>query len=104
MRRGKVWWVDDPESGRRRHLVLSRDSAIPVLNAVIAVPARSTVRGIPTEVRLGPDDGMPADCALTLDNVAVLPKERFVERICTLQFAPMSRVCRALAVATACRL
>jgi mRNA interferase MazF len=102
VRRGEVWWASDPESGRRPHLVLTRDRAIPVLNAVIAVPATRTVRGIPTEVPLGPEDGMPAECALTLDNIAVLPKGFFVERICTLEPALMDHVCRALAVATAC--
>jgi mRNA interferase MazF len=102
VRRGEVWWAEDPESGRRPHLILTRDAAIPVLAAVIAVPATSTVRGIPTEVPLGREDGLPAECALTLDNVAVLPKAFFIERISTLGPDRMASVCRALAVATAC--
>ena len=38
-----------------------------MLRAVIGVPATRTIRDIPTEVRLGPADGMPDECALSLD-------------------------------------
>jgi mRNA interferase MazF len=102
VRRGEVWWAEPPDSGRRPHLVLTRDSAIPVLSSVLVVPASRTVRGIPTEVGLTTDDGMPEDCALTLDNVAVMDKAFLVESICTLGPDKLDRVCRALAVATGC--
>ena len=73
-----------------------------MLNSVLAIPATRTIRGIPTEVRLGADDGMPADCVLSLDNVLVVPKGLFVERICRLSIERMREVCAALAVATGC--
>lgn len=94
--------VEHPDSGRRPHLVLTREAAIPVLRLVLAVPATRTVRGIPTEVPLGPQDGMPADCVLTLDNLTVIEKGYFRERICRLRAEKISAVCAALAVATAC--
>ena len=102
MRRGEVWWAEPPE-GRRPHLVLTRDAAIPVLHSVIGVPATRTVRNIPSEVELGPEDGMPEQCALSFDNVRVLPKAYFTERICVLTSARMGQVCRALGVASGCR-
>ena len=102
MNRGEVWWVELLEAGRRPHLVLTRQAAIPVLHAYLAVPATRTVRGIPTDVLLGVDDGMPAECALSLDNVAVIPRAYFVERITRLGPDRMSEVCRALAIATGC--
>ena len=102
MRRGEVWWVEAPEAGRRPHLVLTRDSAIDVLSSVVGIPATRTVRRIPTEVELGREDGMPEPCALSLDNVSVLDKSHFRERICTLDAATMSSVCRALGYATGC--
>lgn len=101
--RGEVWWVEDPAAGRRPHLVLTRDGAIPVLSNVLAIPATTSVRGIPTEVALGPEDGMPKECVLSVDNTTVLPKGFFVERICVLGSDQMERVCRALARATSCR-
>ena len=103
MRRGEVWWVEPPGAGRRPHLVLTRDSAIQPLTRVLGVPATRTVRGIASEVEIGPDDGMPDVCVLSLDNLRVLPKSYFVDRICTLGPERMERVCRALAIATGCR-
>jgi mRNA interferase MazF len=100
--RGEVWWVEDPELGRRPHLVLTRQAAIPVLSAYIAVPATRTIRGIPTEVRLGREDGMPEECVLSLDNVAVVPKTFFVDRIARLRPERLAHVCAALALATGC--
>ncbi len=100
--RGEVWWVEHPDAGRRPHLVLTRQAAIPVLNAYIAVPATRTVRGIPTEVPMGPEDGMPADCALSLDNVTVVPRSFFVERVCRLTTERLTEVCSALGLATGC--
>jgi len=100
---GVVWWVEDPGAGRRPHLVLTRDAAIPVLHNVLAVPATTSIRGIPTEVALGPADGMPKECVLSVDNATLLPKGFFVEPICALGPERMASVCRALAHATGCR-
>lgn len=101
--RGEVWWVERPGGGRRPHLVLTRDSAIDRLASVLGVPATRTARGIPTEVELGPDDGMPDHCVLSLDNTRVLRKALFVDRICAIGPERMDAVCRALSYATGCR-
>ena len=103
MRRGELWWVEHPTAGRRPHLVLTRDAAIEGLARVLGVPATRTVRGIPSEVELGPDDGLPDRCVLSFDNVRVVRKAYFVDRICTLSPERMEHVCRALAIATGCR-
>jgi mRNA interferase MazF len=54
LKRGEVWWYEDPRARRRPFLILTREAAIPVLNQVLAVPATRTIRAIPTEVPLGP--------------------------------------------------
>jgi mRNA interferase MazF len=97
-----MWWVERPNVGRRPHLIVTRDAAIPVLNSLIAVPATRTVRGIETEVPLLRDEGMPSDCVLSLDNLSRVPKAFFVERICELRGDLLAQVCRALAYATDC--
>jgi mRNA interferase MazF len=102
VRRGEVWWVEHPSAGRRPHLVLSRDAVIDGLTRVLGVPATRTVRGIPSEVELGPGDGLPDRCVLSFDNLRVVRKAYFVDRICTLDPERMGHVCRALAVATGC--
>ena len=103
MTRGEVWWVEDPAAGRRPHLIVTRGVAIPVLRNLIAVPATTSIRGIPTEVALGREDGMPKECVLSLDNLTLLPKAYFIEPICTLGPERMAMVCNALDHATGCR-
>jgi mRNA interferase MazF len=100
--RSEVWWVEHPEAGRRPFLVLTRQAAIPVLHALLAVPATGTIRQIPTEVVLDQRDGMPDECALSLDNLTVVPKELFAARITRLSVERMTEVCRALALASGC--
>jgi mRNA interferase MazF len=100
--RGEVWWAEHPEAGRRPFLVLTREAAIPALRNVIAVPATRTIRGIPTEVALDVEDGMPQRCALSFDNVTTLPKALLTERICRLSVDRLAMVCRALRAATGC--
>ncbi len=68
MRRGEVWWHEPPDSKRRPILILTRDEAVDRVFNVIAVPATGTVRGLATEVEIGPADGMPIECVLALDN------------------------------------
>lgn len=100
--RGEVWWVEHPDAGRRPFLVLTRQGAVPIVNALLAVPATRTVRGIPTEVLLDRGDGMPEECALSLDNLTTVPKELFRTRITRLSVARMTEVCRALSLASGC--
>ncbi len=102
VRRGEVWWYEDPRAGRRPFLILTRDEAIPVLNQVLAVPAMRIVRGIPTEVELDRSDGMPVACALAVDNTTLIRVSLCTERITRLAPERVQAVCDALAVATAC--
>ncbi len=100
--RGEIWWHEAPEESRRPYLVLTRDEGIEVLHSVLAVPATRTARGIPTEVALGAEDGMPVDCVVTLDNVTVVRKAHLTTYITTLSPVRMAEVCAALAFAVAC--
>ena len=102
VRRGEVWWAEDPDAGARPHLVLTRDAAVPLLGSLLVAPATRTVRAIPTEVPIGVEDGMPEECVLSLDNATLMPKAFLRERICTLGHDRMAEVCRALAAATGC--
>jgi mRNA interferase MazF len=100
--RGEVWWMEHPTAGRRPACVLTRQAALPVLSAVLVAPATRTVRGIPTEVTLGPEDGMPDECALSFDNVTAVPKSLLTERITELGPAKLAELCAALNVAAGC--
>lgn len=102
MKRGEIWWYEHPRAGRRPFLILTRDEALPLLQQVLAVPASTTIREIPTEVALSRADGMPSDCCLTLDNLGVIRRSMCTERITRLSAGRMREVCAALALATAC--
>jgi mRNA interferase MazF len=102
MNRGEVWWLEHPETGMHPACILTRQAAIPVLHTLLVAPATRTVRRIRTEVALGPEDGMPEECALTLDNVSAVPKALLTERITRLAPAKLAELCTALAIATGC--
>ncbi|MGH8993079.1 MAG: type II toxin-antitoxin system PemK/MazF family toxin [Acidimicrobiia bacterium] len=99
--RGEVWWGEIAAVGRRPFLVMTRNAAIPVLNSVLAAPVTRRVRGIPTELVLGPEDGMPVECAASFDNLRVVPKANLVERLCVLD-SRLPEACRALRDAVDC--
>lgn len=100
--RGEIWWYEDPDEGRRPYLILTRDAAIGVLNQVLAIPATSRIRGIPTEVELDASDGMPTSCALTLDRITRIRPSLCTDRITRLGPEKMHAVCVALGYATGC--
>jgi mRNA interferase MazF len=101
-RRGEVWWGEIEDVGRRPFLVMTRSAAIPVLNNLLAAPITRTVRDIPTEVRLGAEDGMPTDCAASFDNLRVVPKAYLVDRLCALDPVRVVQACGALRAAVDC--
>jgi len=86
MRRGEVWWADLPlPIGRRPVALLSRDEAYAVRNAVTVAEVTSTIRGIPVEVELGPEDGLPKKCVVNLDTIVTIRKDLLIERIAILR-------------------
>jgi len=100
--RGEVWWLHRPHRKPRPVCVLSREEAIPVMGRLVVATATTRRRQIPTEVELGPHDGMPRACVLSLDNVITVRRALLTDRITTLSPARMHQVCRALAIATGC--
>ena len=54
--------------------VLTRDAAIEVLGAVTCAPVTRTIRGIASEVRVGPDEGLPEASVISCDNLLTVPK------------------------------
>lgn len=102
LHRGDLWWANVPGDTRRPVLVLTRERFIQRLSAVLVAPVTTAVRGIPTEVPLGDDDGMTQACAANFDNVFTLSTEHFVERISTLRPSRLGEVCDAYRFAAAC--
>ncbi len=100
--RGEVWWGEAPDAKGRPYVILSRNEAIPVLRTLLVAPVTRTVRGIPTEVRLGPDEGLPTECAAAFDSTTVFPRAMLARQMGALQPVRMHELCDALAAATDC--
>jgi mRNA interferase MazF len=100
VRRGEVFRAEHPEWGRRPAVVMTRDEAIGALNEVLVVLAATTIRDLPTEVRLGTEDGMSRECVLNLDHVDTVAKGFIGDRITSPSAEKPQAVCQALDVAT----
>lgn len=97
---GEIWWAEG-EDKRRPVLVVTRTAAVPVLNRVIIAPVTRTVRGIPTEVALGVDEGMDVECAASFDNLQPIWRTMLTSRIGDLG-ARRSEICQALEALADC--
>jgi len=99
-RQGDVWWAQ-AEDKRRPVLIVSRDISALHLNRVIVAPITRTVRGIPTEIPLGADEGLDVDCAASFDNLGPQLVAMLSRRIGRLQ-DPRTRICAALSALADC--
>jgi mRNA interferase MazF len=54
--------------------VLTRDAAIEVLVALTCAPITRTIRGIRSEVEVGPEEGLPVPSVVSCDNLVTVPK------------------------------
>jgi mRNA interferase MazF len=80
---GEIWWAES-EDKHRPYLIVTRSEAIPVLTTIVAAPVTRTVRGIPTEIALGPGDGLDVECAASFDNLQPIPRSALSARVGTL--------------------
>lgn len=77
---GEIWWAE-AEDKRRPVLVITRSEAVPVLTGIVVAPVTQTVRNIPTEIRLGEDEGLNVECAASFDNLQRIRRSALIERI-----------------------
>ena len=97
LRRGEVRWYEFPRPDKKRPVViLTRDSVLEYLGEATIAPITRTVRGIPSEVPLGPEDGMPQPCAANLDHVQTVARGRLGALVTTLSTQRMAEIREAL--------
>ena len=77
-------------------LLLSRHEVYRIRSAVTIAPVTATVRGIPVEVPLGPEDGMAQPCVVNLDDIGTFKKNSLLRRITELSDEKMREVGRAI--------
>lgn len=101
MVRGEIWWAEVP-GGDRPVLVLTRDPVADRIGAVVVAVCTRTIRGLQSELCLGPADGMPDDCVATFDNLHTVRRASFRARITRLDASRMEEACAALRHALGC--
>ena len=79
-------------------MVLTRDSSIAYLSTVSVAPITSTIRGVPSEVVLGEDDGMKAPCAVNLHNMITVSQDAVWAARGPAEFRPHERNLRCIAL------
>lgn len=98
----ELWLMETPNQKRRPVLVVSRDEVIPVVNNVVVAPVTSTIRGIPTCVPVGPDEGVDHESVASFDNLAAVPKSVLTTRLGALGTGGRQQICRALDAVADC--
>ena len=103
LRRGDLWLHQLASPDRRRPvLVLTRDVMANRLHSVTVAPITSTIRGTPTEVRVGPMHGLKHESVVNLDHIHTVPRHDLRQWIGNLGPGPMFEVCQALNNALGC--
>lgn len=96
-RRGELWLADLDKT--RPVIVLTRDPMGRYLNALLVAPVTSTVRGVSTEVTVGPADGVRVESVANMDNTQLVARARLLRRVGRATPETMAALCRSLAIA-----
>ncbi len=72
--RAEIWQFSFPRPDRRRPvLVLTRQDMIGLLHTVTVAPLTSTIRGVRSEVVVGPEVGLKQPSAINLHHLVTVP-------------------------------
>lgn len=99
--RGDVWWAEAPDEKGRPFLIVSRDVANEVMQRILVAPVTRRVRGLPSELELGVDEGLPIGSVASFDNLRPFPKALLVRRLGGLG-PRLHEICRAAGAALDC--
>jgi mRNA-degrading endonuclease toxin of MazEF toxin-antitoxin module len=73
--------LETPDDKGRPVLVISRDRANQVMRRVMIAPVTRTLRRAPSQLPLGPEEGLPVESVANFDDLASVPKALLVHRI-----------------------
>ena len=95
--RGEIWnfRFDRPDK-QRPVLILTRQAMIKVLHTVTVAPLTSTVRGVPSEVVVGPEVGLKNPSAINLHHIVTVPKSELRRFVGTVSPETLVKVKEAL--------
>jgi mRNA interferase MazF len=79
-RQGEIWWAE-MEALRRPVVVVTRSEAVSVLTSIVVAPVTRTIREIPTEIRLGDDEGLVEECVASFDSLQRIHRAALTTKI-----------------------
>ena len=101
--RGEIWLYSFSRPDKRRPvLVLTRQEVIDLLHTVMVAPVTSAIRGAPSEVVVGIEEGLKHPSAINLDHVQTVEKEALKSFVGSLTKTKLDKVCEALSIAVGC--
>ncbi len=100
--RGELWWGESPDEKGRPFLIVSRDAANQVMQRVLVAPVTTHVREVPSELSLGPAEGLPLPSAASFDNLRPFPKSMLVRRLGALDPGRSHELCTVAAATLDC--
>lgn len=83
----------------RPALILTREPARAAMTKVTVAPITTTIKGLSSEVRVGPENGLDHDCVVALDNVLTVPVSLLGRTVGHLSSEQESELARAVVLA-----
>lgn len=75
MNQGDIYWYTFHAPDKRRPvLLLTRNSAIPLLTGITVAPVTTVIGSTPSEVLLTVKRSVPEDCVVNTDNIQTIQK------------------------------
>jgi len=99
IQRGDVWDADIPGVGVHPVVVVTRNTAIPVLSSLVCVLITSSFHGHVAEVAVGREQGLDHESAANCDNILTLPVRVLTRRRGRLGTTKRSELDAALTIA-----
>ncbi len=101
--RGDIWMYRFASPDKRRPVVvLSRPAALRLLRTAVVAPVTSTIHGLPSEVRVGVEDGLKNASVVNLDHIYTVSQDDLRQWVGHLDAPRMAEVCAAMNVALNC--
>lgn len=101
--RGEIWLYEFKHPDKRRPVVvLTRQSVIDLLHTVTVAPVTSTIRGAPSEVHVGIEEGLKHPSAVNLDHIQTVDKARLRKFVGHMSDKKMQEVCNCIDIALMC--
>lgn len=102
IQQGQIWWGELPHEKGRPFLILTRQSAMRTLAAVVVAPVTSNVRRLQSEVSLGVADGLRRDCVANFDAVSTMRRAHLTRPVGKIAPGRWHEVCDAMRAAIDC--